>query len=95
MNHAQAGKNIFMSSIVGLANILALIAAFFGGPMLWQHTIVFVRDLTYQTYGEGLIGIASLAWYGLSFMLVFFVARMSIGTALVMGGAAFIARFMV
>lgn len=95
MNHAEAGKNILMSSIVGLANILALVAAFFGGPLLWQHTIVYVRDLTYQTYGESLIGLASLAWYGLSFMLVFFIARMSIGTALVMGGAAFIARFMI
>ncbi|WP_176695508.1 hypothetical protein, partial [Phaeobacter sp. B1627] len=63
------------------------------GPLLWQHTIVYVRDLTYQTYGDSLIGLASLAC--LSFMLVFFVARMSIGTALVKGGAAFIARFMI
>jgi hypothetical protein len=84
-----------MSSIAGLANILAMIAAFFGGPLFWQHTITFVRDLTYQTYGADLLGIVSLAWYGLSYMLVFFVARMSVGTALVMGGAAFVARFMV
>lgn len=95
MNHAQAGKNIIMSSAVGLANLVALIVAFLGGPLLWRHTIVIVRELTYQTYGEGLIAIVSVAWYGLSFMLVFYVARISVGTAIVMGGAAFVARFLI
>ncbi|ALG91166.1 MULTISPECIES: hypothetical protein [Actibacterium] len=93
-NHAQAGQNIFMSSVTGLANLLALIAAFFGGPILWKYTIVYVRTLTFQTYGDGLIGLASVTWYGLSFLLVFFVARASVGTALIFGGLAIITRFM-
>ena len=93
-NHAQAGQNLFMSSVVGLANVLAFVAAFFGGPLLWQHTVEYVRELTFQTYGADLIGLASMAWYGLSFLLVFFVARASIGTALVVGGLALVTRFM-
>ena len=34
-NHAQAGQNLFMSSVTGLANVLAFIAAFLGGPTLY------------------------------------------------------------
>ena len=95
MNHAHAGNNLVTSSALGLARVVALIAAFFGGPILWQQTIVYVRAITYQTYGESLIGLASLAWYGLSFMLVYYVAQISVGTAIVTGFAALVVRFMI
>lgn len=93
-NHAQAGQNTFMSSVVGLANVLALVAAFLGGPTVYQHTGPFVMKLTYQTYGGEIIGLAKLAWYCISYLLVYFVARATIGTALIFGGLAIVTRFM-
>ena len=93
-NHAQAGQHLFMSSVVGLANVLALVAAFLGGPTLFQYTAPTILDLTYQTYGGEIIGLAKLAWYGLCYLLIFFVARATIGTALIFGGLALVTRFM-
>lgn len=92
--HAQAGQNLFMSSVTGLANVLAFIAAFLGGPTFYYHTAPYVLELTYQTYGGEFIGLAKLVWYGLSYLLIFFVARATIGTALIFGGLAIVTRFM-
>lgn len=50
-NHAQAGKNVFMSSVTGLANTVAVIVTFFGAPQLWQRSVGIVQDMTTQTYG--------------------------------------------
>lgn len=93
-NHAQAGQNLFMSSVTGLANVLAFIAAFLGGPTLYYVTAPYVLELTYQTYGGEIIGLAKMVWYGLSYLLIFFVARATIGTALIFGGLAIVIRFM-
>ncbi len=93
-NHAKAGQNLFMSSVTGLANVLAFVAAFLGGPTLYYYSAPFVLELTYQTYGSGIIELAKLVWYGLCYLLIFFVARATIGTALIFGGLAIVTRFM-
>ena len=93
-NHAKAGQNLFMASVTGLANVLALVAAFLGGPTLYQYTGPYILELTYQAYGNELVDLAKLVWYGLSYMLVYFVARATIGTALIFGGLAIVTRFM-
>lgn len=93
-NHAAAGKNVFMSSVTGLANVLAFIAAFLGGPALFNLSGPFIMEMTYQTYGEEILGIAYMVWYATCYLLVFFVSRATIGTALIFGGLAIITRFM-
>lgn len=93
-NHAQAGQNLFMSSVTGLANVLAFIAAFLGGPTVYNYTGPYVLDLTYQTYGPDIVGLAGLVWYGLSYLLIFYVARATLGTAMIFGGLAIVTRFM-
>lgn len=93
-NHAKAGQNLFMSSVTGLANVLALVAAFLGGPTLYYATAPYVLELTYQTYGGEIIGLTKLVWFGLSYLLIFFVSRATIGTALIFGGLAIVTRFM-
>ncbi len=91
---SDAGQKLFLSSIYGLATTLAWVSAFLGGPWLWLHTNTFVRDMTYQTYGPDLVGLASLAWYGLCYLIVFFVSRATIGTAIVTCGLAVATRFL-
>lgn len=93
-SHAAAGKNIFMSSVSGLANTVAVGVTFFGAPMLYQRSLGFVQNMTYQIYGAGWADFVSFAWFLICVSLVFFVSRMSIGTALIFGGLAIVTRFM-
>lgn len=93
-NHAQAGQNIMMSSAVGLANVCGVAAAFIGGPQVHAYTVPYVQELTFETYGADMVGIATLAWYIISFLLVFYISRATIGTALVFGAVAIVTRFM-
>lgn len=93
-NHAKAGQNLFMSSVTSLATVLAFIAAFLGGPTLYHHTGPIILELTYQTYGGEIIGLAKLVWHGTCYLVIYFVARATIGTAVIFGGATLIARFL-
>lgn len=93
-NHAVAGKNIFMSSTTGLANTVAVVATFFGAPQLWGRSVEYVEELTHQTYGAGWADIVSFAWFLICVALVFYISRMTIGTALIFGGLAIVTRFM-
>ena len=93
-NHAQAGQNIFMSSVVGLANTVAVIVTFFGAPELWRRTVGYVRETTYQMNGPAWVDFATMAWFVICVALVFYVSRASIGTALIFGGLAIVTRFM-
>lgn len=92
--HAQAGQNLFMSSVTSLANVLAFVAAFLGGPAMYHYTAPFVLELTYQTYGQEIIGLASMVWYGACYLLIFYIARATLGTALIFGGLAIVTRIM-
>ncbi|MBN9890163.1 hypothetical protein [Salipiger abyssi] len=93
-NHAAAGRNLFMSSVTGFANTVALVVTFFGAPMLYQRSLGFVQSTTYQIYGAGWADFVSLAWFLICTSLVFFISRASIGTALIFGGLAIVTRFL-
>ena len=92
--HQQASRSIFMSSVTGLANTLAVIVTFIGAPPLYGKTIAWVQAFTAQHYGYGWEDVVSLAWFVVCICLVFFVSRASISTALVMGGLAIATRFL-
>lgn len=93
-NHKAAGQNIMMSSAIGLANVCGAAAAFIGGPQVYKYTAPYVEELTYQTYGAAMISFASIAWYIICFLLVFYISRATIGTALVFGALALVTRFL-
>ena len=92
--HAQAGRSIFMSSITGLANLSAVVAAFLGTPFMYGGTVGWVQELSRESYGHGLEGLVSFAWFGICAGLIFFISRASVGTALVFGGLAIATRFL-
>lgn len=93
-SHRDAGRSIFMSSIEDLAGLLAAVAAFFGTPWLYGKTIDFIQGFTLRTYGNGWQDVTDVVWFCLCGMIVFFVVRASIGTALVLGGLAIATRFL-
>ncbi|MGH1398392.1 MAG: hypothetical protein ACRBCT_04180 [Alphaproteobacteria bacterium] len=93
-NRAQAGQNIFMSSVTLLANTAAVACTFFLTPWLYARSIGFVQNLTYDTYGAGWAEFMGFAWFGICGCFVFAISRASIGTALIFGGLAIVTRFM-
>ncbi len=92
--HQEAGRSIFMSSIQGLANTLALIITLLGAPPLYSNTIGWVQVFVVRHYGYGMESLTVIVWGGASAALVFFISRASISTALVMGGIALATRFL-
>ena len=90
----EATRNVFMSSIHGLANTLAVVVTFLGTPALYGRTIGWVQSYTASNYGYGMHDFVGLAWGCACAALVFFVSRASISTALVMGGLALATRFL-
>ena len=90
--HKAAGQSIFMGSVVGLANTLAVITTFVGAPPLYGKTVGWVQDFTAHHYGYGFEDLTALVWGVTCAALVFFISRASISTALVMGGLALATR---
>ena len=93
-DHKTAVRGIFMSSIEWLANIGAVVVTFFLTPIAYSHSMVWVGQFTRAYYGDELLGFVALAWGGIVVLFIYFVARMSLGTVLVMGGLAFALRFL-
>jgi hypothetical protein len=92
--HRQAGQSMFMSSINGLANLIGVIAGFLVGPMAYSKTIEPIQRFTIHHYGYGWEDITAFVWFVICALVVFFIARASIGTALVMGGLAIVTKLM-
>jgi hypothetical protein len=90
--HKAAGQSIFMSSVTGLANTLAVVTTFMGAPPLYGGTVGWVQDFTSNHYGYGFEDLTAFVWGVVCAALVFFISRASISTALVMGGLALATR---
>jgi len=93
-DHKQAARSVFMSSIEWLANIGAVVATFLLLPFTYEWSMHFIDPFTRRHYGDELLGAVSVIWLGVVVLFLFFIARMSIGTALVMGGLAVAVRFL-
>ncbi len=88
----EAGKSLFLASIFGLANTLAVVATFLGVPQLYGRSIVWIQAYTARHYGYGLEDLIAFAWFVICACFLFFISRASISTALVMGGLALATR---
>ena len=93
-NPNQAGRSIFMSSVIGLSNVIAVVVAFFATPVAYDRTVGWVQRFASSHYGYGFEDITAFVWWLIVALLIFFSARASISTALVMGGLAIAARFL-
>ena len=90
----EASRSIFMSSMKGLANTGAVAATFFVAPVAYSASVDWIEDFAIQHYGQAWAGITEFAWFILVAVLVFFVARASLSTLLVMGGLAVATKFL-
>ena len=85
-------QSVFIQSAKGLANTLAVAVTFFGTPPLYNATVRWVADFTTYNYGAGLDDFVSFCWFLTCGACVFFGARMSLSTALIMGAMTFATR---
>lgn len=90
----EAGRSIFMSSMMGLANTGAVAAAFFITPAIYGSSIDWVQRFTAQSYGTGWEDVVAFIWFALVALLSFFIAWASLATLLVAGGFAVATRFL-
>lgn len=89
-----AARSIFMDSIKGFANTAAVAATFFSVPPLFNRTVDWVMAFTSRFYGSDFADLSGFAWFVIVTLLVFFTARASISTLLVIGGLAVAVRFL-
>lgn len=88
----HASQNVFMNSIIGLANVLAVTITFFAAPLAYAYSIPWVQGFTMRHYGYGFEDLVAAVWFVVVAALIFFGARASLSTALVMGGMTLAAR---
>ena len=89
----QAGQTTFASSLQGLATLVAMVTAFLGTPALYGRTINWLQDYTYYNYGAGFEDLVAFTWFLMCGGMIFFLARATLSTALIMGGLALVTRF--
>ncbi|MDH5721905.1 MAG: hypothetical protein OEY94_01105 [Alphaproteobacteria bacterium] len=92
--HKQAGQSIFMSSMTGLANTLAVVATFLGTGPFYSASKDWVRDFALSQYGPASADFVTMIWGVICACLIFFTARASISTALMFGAVAVMVRFL-
>ena len=73
--HREAGQNIFMSSVRGLANVLAFMAAFLLTPKVYGWTVEWVVAFVTEAYGPAWSALASMVWFVTTGLLIFFGSR--------------------
>ena len=87
-------QSLFMSSVQGVANVIAVAVTYFLTPLCFNRTVGFVQKFTTSQYGSGLEDLVYWAWFVMVTLFLFYVSRATVGTMLVMGGLAIAARFL-
>ena len=93
-NQREAGKSILMGSMKGLANTGAAAVTFLATPFLYGSSVEWVQRFTTRSYGTGFSDLVDVGWFLIVACLVFFSARASLGTLLIMGGLAIATRLL-
>lgn len=90
----QKAQSIFISSIEGLANTAAVIVTFLFLPIAHGKSVGWVLRFTEEYYGDEFSGFVYLVWYVLLALMIFFGARASLSTLLIMCGVSIAVRFL-
>lgn len=87
-----ASQSIFVGSAQGLANTIAVAVTFFGAGPLYSSTVKFIEEYAYSSYGTFMGDISSFGWFLICVFFTFFITRMSLSTAIMMGAMTVAAR---
>ena len=87
-NYKEASRSIFMSSMFWFANVAALITAFFSVQPVFNLTRGWIEDFTTSQYAAEWTEPVLWFWWAAVAAILFFTARASIATLIVMGAFA-------
>jgi len=87
-----AARSLYEKSIQLIANISAVIVAFFATGPLYALTISGVQNFTAEQYGSGFEWLIRAFWFVVVGAITFGIARATVATAIAMGGLALAAK---
>ena len=90
----QKAQSVYMSSIEWLANTAAVVVTFFALPIAHYHSLPWVTHFTAQYYGREFIEPVVMVWYVILAFLIYFAARASVSTLLIIGGITIAMRLL-
>ena len=90
----EAGRAVFMSSVFGLSNIMAVIATFLATPFVFDLSIDWIEAFTGAHYGWEAAKWVGVPWAVVIAITVFFMSRATVGVAITLGGLAIAARLL-
>ena len=93
-NHQSAANSVFMQTVEWLANVVALIIAWFATPFIHARSVDWVLAFNRQHYAPGFDEPVYYAWWIAVYFTTFCIARMSVSTLMVAGGLALAVRFL-
>ncbi|WP_262694684.1 hypothetical protein [Kordiimonas aquimaris] len=88
----NAGKGIYEKSIKSIANLSAIVAAFFATGPLYSLSIDWVLGFSTSQYGDQANWLVQAFWFVVVGLSTFALARATIATAITVGGFALAAR---
>ena len=91
--HRDDQKKTVMTAAQMIENIVAGIATFFITPEIYIRTVDFVMRFTDSRYGADLVPVVQMGWMPAVAVLTFYIARISIETAIMSAALAFAVRF--
>lgn len=93
-DYKEASRSIFMSSMFWFANVAALVVTFFSVQPAFNASRGWIERFTASQYGYEWIEPVSWFWWAAVAAILFFTARASVATLIVMGAFAIAMRFL-
>lgn len=94
MRKKNPSQDIFVGSVKGLANTLAVVVTFLIVPLIYDFSNRWIVAYTAAHYGTGLESFISFCWFIACALTVFFLSRASLSTSLMIGGMALATRLL-
>lgn len=93
-NERISGTSLYMRSMAGLANVIALAAVFFGAPLIYDWTIAAVTAYAVAHYGPYTV-LTAWFWGALCGFGVFYLSRTFLSFGVVLTTIGLALRFLV
>lgn len=84
----NAAKGVYEKSVQSIANLSAIVAAFFATGPLYAVSIGWVLNFTSTQYGDGFEWVIQAFWFVVTALSTYALARATIATVITIGGFA-------
>ncbi|MEM6413524.1 MAG: hypothetical protein AAF720_02580 [Pseudomonadota bacterium] len=93
-NPREAAKGPLMGALDGLSVVASAAISFLLTPFVYNQTIAWIQRYVGRSYGEAVVDIATLAWWVIVGLLIYFVGRIGTLYVFVIGGSVILVRLL-